>query len=148
MKYLGYILTLEGISVDSEKTTAISHRREQRNVNELISFTQTCSWYRRFIENYASIARPITDRTKKTAVWKAEEPQQNPFQMMKDNTILIFNTLRRKRIQLQICFHVHFVLRNCMRRRTRVYVIFMWICHVKIWSTSEKISSRMIILNR
>lgn len=49
VKYLGHILTPNGITVDPSKTLAISEKKEPKNVKELISFIQTCSWYRKYI---------------------------------------------------------------------------------------------------
>ncbi|XP_049882138.1 uncharacterized protein LOC126378061 [Pectinophora gossypiella] len=65
IKYLGHIIVPEGIETDEEKITAILNRPEPKNLKQLISFLQTASWYRRFIENFADIARPLTNLTKK-----------------------------------------------------------------------------------
>lgn len=83
VKYLGHILKPEGIAVDPGKVQAIIERKEPRNLKELISFLQTCSWYRRFINKYAEIARPLTNLTKKTAIWKWEKDEQEAFNILK-----------------------------------------------------------------
>ena len=67
VKFLGHVLTPDGIVVDEDKIQAIVSCKEPRNIKELISFIQTCSWYRRFIKSYAETARPLTDRTKKSS---------------------------------------------------------------------------------
>ena len=84
VKFLGHILTENGISVDPEKTIAINDKQEHKNVKELISFIQTCSWYRRFIEHYAEIAKPLTDLTKKSSIWKWEAAQRDSFKTLKE----------------------------------------------------------------
>ncbi|XP_036322142.1 uncharacterized protein LOC118736151 [Rhagoletis pomonella] len=84
VKYLGHVLTAEGIKVDPEKTMTIAERRAPRNIKELVSFIQTCSWYRRFIDQYAKIAKPVTDLTKKNAVWQWREPQIEAFNKLKE----------------------------------------------------------------
>lgn len=84
VKYLGHVLTPEGIKVDPEKTSAITQRREPKNLKELISFIQTCSWYRRFIDQFAKIAKPLTDLFKKNAVWQWNDPHINAFNKLKD----------------------------------------------------------------
>lgn len=79
VKYLGHILSAEGISVDPEKTVAIRERKEPKNVKQLLSFLQTCSWYRRFIENFAEISKPLSSLTKKNAEWRWDSAQQAAF---------------------------------------------------------------------
>lgn len=81
--FLGHVLTPEGIAVDPEKIRAIVDRKEPRNVKELISFIQTCSWYRKFIKSYAEIARPLTNLTKKSASWKWGSLEQEAFDKLK-----------------------------------------------------------------
>lgn len=83
VKFLGHILRPEGIAVDPAKIQAIVERKEPRNLKQLISFIQTCSWYRRFINNYAVIARPLTNLTKKSVVWKWGDAEQNAFNTLK-----------------------------------------------------------------
>ena len=83
VKFLGHMLTPDGIAVDDGKIQAILKRTEPRNIKHLISFIQKCSWYRRFITNYAEIARPLTNLTKKTAQWKWTEKEEKAFKDLK-----------------------------------------------------------------
>lgn len=79
VKYLGHVITNRGIEVDPEKTSAITNRAEPRNCREVVSFLQTCSWYRRFIPNFAEVSRPLSELTKKSAVFRWEKRQQDAF---------------------------------------------------------------------
>ena len=83
VKFLGHMLTPEGITVDNDKINAIVKRKAPRNLKELISFIQTCSWYRRFISDYAEIARPLTNLTKKTVQWKWTDIEEKAFNDLK-----------------------------------------------------------------
>lgn len=83
VKYLGHIITSEGIKPDPEKIDAISKIRSPHNVKELQSFLQTGSWFRRFIPNFAAVARPLSDLTKKKAIWKWGDEQQEAFNKIK-----------------------------------------------------------------
>lgn len=83
VKYLGHLITPEGISVDPCKTEAISKRPPPRNVKEVQSFLQTASWYRRFINNFAAISRPLSDLTKKKSTWRWNTEQQTSFDTLK-----------------------------------------------------------------
>ncbi|GFW89521.1 hypothetical protein TNCV_1514721 [Trichonephila clavipes] len=80
VKYLGGI---EGIEVDHEKTSAILGIPPPKNVKQLQSFLQTCSWYRKFIANFSEIARPLSNLTKKKASWKWSEEEEKEFQTLK-----------------------------------------------------------------
>lgn len=83
VKYLGHILTRDGLKVDPEKTSAIKERPNPRNAKEVLSFMQTCSWYRRFIPAFADVAKPLSDLTKKKAVWQWTEKHQQAFKLLK-----------------------------------------------------------------
>jgi hypothetical protein len=83
VKYLGHLITQDGIQVDPEKVTAITQRSEPQNAKQVLSFLQTCSWYRKFIENFAEISRPLSELTRKSAIWKWESAQQNAFDKLK-----------------------------------------------------------------
>ena len=83
VKYLGLWITPNGIEVDQDKVAAIQNIPCPRNVKQLQSFLQTCSWYRKFIPNFSGIARPLSNLTKKNTVWKWTENEQNAFQSLK-----------------------------------------------------------------
>lgn len=55
-----------------------------RNLKQLMTFIQTCSWFRRFIPKFSEIARPLTCLTKKNATWMWETEQQLAFETLKD----------------------------------------------------------------
>ncbi|GFT35085.1 retrovirus-related Pol polyprotein from transposon 17.6 [Trichonephila clavipes] len=46
------------------------------SVKQVQSFVQTCSWYRRYIPNFSQISKPLTDLTKKNAMWKWGSEQE------------------------------------------------------------------------
>lgn len=84
VKYLGHILTAQGIQPDPEKTAAIQNLPAPRNLKTLLSFIQTCSWYRRFISNFATVAEPLTRLTKKKATWTWGSEQAEAFEKLKE----------------------------------------------------------------
>lgn len=83
IKYLGHLIVPEGIKADPEKISSITNRAEPKNLKQLISFLQTASWYRRFIENFADIARPLTNLTKKKVTWQWNIEQQKAYETLK-----------------------------------------------------------------
>jgi len=68
-KYLGFIISTEGIEVDPEKTETIRNWEPPTTVRGIQSFLGFCNFYRKFILNYGRIARPLTALTRK----------ENPF---------------------------------------------------------------------
>ncbi|XP_052740236.1 uncharacterized protein LOC112054640 [Bicyclus anynana] len=83
IKYLGHLIVPEGIKTDMDKISAIANRPEPRNLKQLISFLQTASWYRRFIQNFAEIARPLTNLTKKKVKWQWCDDEQKSYESLK-----------------------------------------------------------------
>ena len=77
IKYLGHIISKEGIRMDPDKLRVINEWPIPRNLHELRSFIGMCSYYRRFIEKFSVIAGPLHDLTKKRVPfhWTAKEHQ-------------------------------------------------------------------------
>lgn len=84
VKYLGHWITPHGIEVDPGKVEAITKFPVPKNEKQVKSFLQTCSWYRRFIENFSDISRPLSELTKKKTVWKWSEVEQSAFNILKE----------------------------------------------------------------
>ena len=64
-KYLGLIISTEGIKMDSAKIEAIRQWDIPTCVQEVYSFVGFCNFYRRFIRNFSNIAGPLNALTKK-----------------------------------------------------------------------------------
>jgi len=58
---LGFIVTNNGATTDPDKIRAIQEFPEPKNVFEVRSFLGLASYYRCFIKDFASIARPVSD---------------------------------------------------------------------------------------
>lgn len=66
LKYLGYVLEPAGLRVDPDKIEAIVKYPAPKTIKEVRRFMGMAGWYHRFIKDYAKIATPLTDLTKKT----------------------------------------------------------------------------------
>lgn len=64
VKYVGHIVSAEGVAADPAKVEAVTTWPKPSNLKTLRSFLGFCGYYRRFIHNYSSIVRPLTDLTK------------------------------------------------------------------------------------
>lgn len=74
IKYLGHIISEEGIAVDQEKIEAIRKWPVPTNVTEVQSFIGFAGFYRRFIEGFSKIARPLHDLTVGVKKGKVKHP--------------------------------------------------------------------------
>lgn len=64
VKYLGLILTTEGIEMDPSKVTVVRDWPTLRNVKDVQAFLGFCNFYRRFIRGFSRLAKPLTELTK------------------------------------------------------------------------------------
>ena len=84
VKYLGHIVNKHGIQVDPAKTQAISLAKRPRNAKQARSFLGTAGYYRKFIKNFAGIAAPLTNLTKKNIRFKWTKECQKAFDILKE----------------------------------------------------------------
>ncbi|KAJ3556396.1 hypothetical protein NPX13_g10144 [Xylaria arbuscula] len=81
-KFLGYIVSTNGISVDRAKIAAVKDWEEPKTVKELQSFLGFCNFYRQFIDGFSRIAKPLYRLTAALRyMWTRE--QQEAFNSLK-----------------------------------------------------------------
>ncbi|KAJ3661163.1 hypothetical protein Zmor_005573 [Zophobas morio] len=83
VRYLGHVLSPAGIAADPNKVHAVTQMSAPRNVKQLQSFIQTCSWFRRFITAFATVAKPLCSLLKKDAAWQWDSTHQEAFEELK-----------------------------------------------------------------
>ncbi|EGT34582.1 hypothetical protein CAEBREN_30225, partial [Caenorhabditis brenneri] len=93
IKYIGFMISKEGIFPNPEKTRAIDLFPTPKTVKQVRAFIGMCSFYRRFIENFSKIAAPIMDLTKKDTPFVWSNECQSAFEELKSrltkNPILV-----------------------------------------------------------
>jgi hypothetical protein len=72
--YLGHRVSFNGIEPDPSKIKVVRDFPVPASVRKVREFLGLCNYYRRFIRNFADLASPLTDLTKKDAKfdWTAE----------------------------------------------------------------------------
>lgn len=84
LKYLGYIVSEEGLRPDPEKISAISNYPQPTNIKDVRRLLGLAGWYRRFIPDFASISAPITSLLKKTKMkFDWTDQAQQAFEQIK-----------------------------------------------------------------
>lgn len=84
IKFLGHILTPEGILPDPEKVECIRNFPAPQNIKELRGFLGLCNYYRRFANFYSNITKPLTELLKKNKKWCWAKTEQDAFSSTKD----------------------------------------------------------------
>jgi hypothetical protein len=62
--FLGHVLSAKGVAVDPSKIEEVSNWQSPKSVTEICSFLGLAEYYRRFIENFSKIAKPMTELLK------------------------------------------------------------------------------------
>ena len=85
VKFLGSIVLANGIEPD--KLKAISEWLVPKNLTELRAFVGLASYYRRHVERFSDLAKPLSELTRKNQpfVWGAN--QQQAFEILKDRLL-------------------------------------------------------------
>ena len=75
VEYLGHIVSAEGLAVDPAKVKAVQEWKVPTSVTEIRSFLGLAGYYRRFIPQFAKIAAPLTNLTRKNTpfTWSLRE---------------------------------------------------------------------------
>ncbi len=84
IKYLGHVISAEGISMDKDKVKAVNDFPIPKNMRQLQTFLGLTGYYRRFIKDYAKIAKPLFDLLKKNQKFIWNEEAHNAFNKLKD----------------------------------------------------------------
>jgi len=84
VKYLGLIVTTEGICMDPTKVAAIRDWETPANLKDVQAFLGFANFYRRFILGYSKIVAPLTALTKKDQRFQWNLTAQSAFERLKE----------------------------------------------------------------
>ncbi|GFT00872.1 retrovirus-related Pol polyprotein from transposon 17.6 [Trichonephila clavipes] len=83
LKYLGLIISKEGIETDNKKIRAITEMKPPKNNREVSKFLGMTGWYQKFIPRYADICEPLYQLKKKGTKFNWSGEAQDSFDQIK-----------------------------------------------------------------
>ena len=81
--FLGVVIGPNEIEIEVEKVDGVLSWPEPKNVKGVRKFLGLANYYRRFIKDFARVARPINMLTRKDEKWQWGEEQQKTFDELK-----------------------------------------------------------------
>lgn len=108
VRYLGHIVDAQGVHTDPEKVSALKDWPRPSNRKELKCFLGFAGYYRRFVEGFSKIAKPLNNLTagyyppkKRGKVYKRDHPKSslNPGMLFGEEWSLECETAFRTLIQ-------------------------------------------------
>ena len=84
VEFLGVVIGPEGIRIEKEKVKGVLEWPIPKCVKDIQKFLGLANYYCRFIERFATVARPLHDLVKKDKKWNWTERQEKMFQELKE----------------------------------------------------------------
>ena len=84
---MGHIISKEGIKPDPAKIDKVQQYPVPKNLTQIRAFLGLASYYRRFIKDFSSIAKPLNYLLRKDIPYIWTQEQQNAFEKLKNYLI-------------------------------------------------------------
>ncbi|XP_053351273.1 uncharacterized protein LOC128520866 [Clarias gariepinus] len=82
--FLGHVISAQGIATDPAKIAAVQNWPEPVNVSQLRTFLGLASYYRRFVKNFATIASPLHELTRKNQPFRWDWVHARAFTQLRE----------------------------------------------------------------
>nr|GFC63919.1 putative reverse transcriptase domain-containing protein [Tanacetum cinerariifolium] len=83
VQFLGHVIDSQGIHVDLAKIEFVKDWASPKSPTKIRQFLGLAGYYRRFIEGYSKIAKPMTKLTQKKVKIEWGDKQEAVFQLLK-----------------------------------------------------------------
>nr|GFA79361.1 putative reverse transcriptase domain-containing protein [Tanacetum cinerariifolium] len=83
VQFLGHVIDSRGVHVDPAKIESIKDWASPKTPTEIRQFLGLAGYYRRFIEGFLKIAKPMTKLTQKKVIFDWGDKQEAAFQLIK-----------------------------------------------------------------
>ena len=81
--FLGVIIGEDGVRIEKENVQGVIEWPVPKSVKDVQKFLGLANYYRRFVKDFAKIARPLHEMTRKENKWSWGERQQKAFEKLK-----------------------------------------------------------------
>ena len=81
--FLGVIIGPNGIKMEAEKVDGVLSWPQPKTMKDVRKFLGLANYYRRFIKDFARVARLLNILMRKDEKWRWEEVQQKTFDELK-----------------------------------------------------------------
>lgn len=85
--YLGHIISQNGVQPNPDKVKAVTDFPTPKSSKDIKSFLGLVSYYRRFIQDFSKLAKPLTNLLKKDVPFLWENAQQLSFETLKNQLV-------------------------------------------------------------
>ncbi|KAG0160400.1 hypothetical protein PDIDSM_7929 [Penicillium digitatum] len=86
-RFLGFIVSTDGIAVDPEKIRVVQSWTIPTTVKGIQSFLGFCNFYRRFIQGYSAISKPLHRLSRQDIPFEWSENCERAFQTLKNKLV-------------------------------------------------------------
>nr|GFC87583.1 putative reverse transcriptase domain-containing protein [Tanacetum cinerariifolium] len=83
VQFLGHVIDNQGIHVDLAKIESVKDWASPKSPMEIRQYLGLAGYYRRFIEGFSKIAKPMTKPTQKKVKFEWGDKQEAAFQLLK-----------------------------------------------------------------
>nr|GFA79491.1 putative reverse transcriptase domain-containing protein [Tanacetum cinerariifolium] len=84
VQFLGHVVNRDGIHVDPSKVESVKNWKTPESSTKIRSFFGLAGYYRRFIENFSKIVKPLTLLTQKNKTYVWGDKQDEAFRILKE----------------------------------------------------------------
>jgi len=82
--FLGVIIEEDGVRMEKEKVQGVIEWPVPRSTKDIQKFLGLANYYRQFVKDFARIAKPLHEMTRKETKWNWGERQQRAFEGLKE----------------------------------------------------------------
>jgi len=83
VNFLGVVMGQGKIEMEENKVVGVLNRPTPKMVRDVRKFLGLANYYRRFVKDFAKLARPLNNLTRKEEKWRWGDEQQKAFEQLK-----------------------------------------------------------------